>query len=192
MEVVLREDYLPHGYVGDVIKVRGGFARNFLIPRGIAMEASARNVRVQKHNLAAVLAKRQKRQAEAEEFGKILSQIIVEITLKSGEQGRTFGSVTVKDIEAGLKALGYTVDRKQIRIVEAIKAVGLHKVDVKLHSEVVVAVQIKVIADRPPVSAVAAATEEEGAKPAKRSKRKPAKGDSAAQTSAEEQEDTEA
>lgn len=174
MEVILKEDYLSLGYVGDRIKVRGGFARNFLLPRGIAIEASARNTRVLNHQLAAILAKRMKRKAEAEEFGKVVSGIIVEFTLKVGEQGRSFGSVTARDIETALKSLGYTVDRKQIRIGDAIRAAGMHKVDVKLHAEVLVPLQVKVIAEKPPV--VASSDEE---KPAKRGKKRAPKNETA-------------
>lgn len=172
MEVILKEDYLALGYVGDRIKVRGGFARNFLLPRGIAIEASARNERLLNHQLAAILSKRQKRKAEAEEFGKVVSQIIVEFTLKIGEQGRSFGSITARDIEAALKNLGYTVDRKQIRIVEPIRTAGAHKVDVKLHAEVSVPLQVKVIAEKTAAPAVSADD-----KPAKRGRKKSAKAE---------------
>jgi large subunit ribosomal protein L9 len=163
MEVILREDYISLGYIGDTVRVRRGFARNFLIPRGIAVEASSRNDRELKHKLSGIIAKRIKKKAEAEAFAKVLGQVTVEFTLKVGARGKSFGSVTSRDIEASLKALGYEVDRRQIRINETIKGPGVYTVEVKLHSEVVVPVSVKVIAAQPPVTA-GAAKEEKGKK----------------------------
>jgi len=153
MEVILREDYISLGYIGDTVRVRRGFARNFLIPRGIAVEASSGNERQLRHKLSAIVAKRVKKKAEAQAFAQVLGQVIVEFTLKMGAKGKSFGSVTSRDVEASLKALGYSVDRRQIRINEAMKSPGVYTVDVKLHSEVTVPVQVKVIAAQPPVSA---------------------------------------
>jgi hypothetical protein len=98
------------------------------------------------------MSKRMKKKAEAEQFGAVISQIIVEFTLKMGAQGKSFGSVTTRDIEASLKGLGYEVDRRQIKLVEAIKGAGMHKAEVRLHSEVSVPLQIKVIASQPAVA----------------------------------------
>jgi large subunit ribosomal protein L9 len=168
MEVILREDFISLGYIGDTVRVKRGFARNFLIPRGIAVEASAGNERQLKHKLSAIVAKRIKAKAEAEAYAKVLGQVTVEFTLKVGAKGKTFGAVTSRDVEASLKALGYNVDRRQIRISEMIKGPGVYTVEVKLHSEVVVPVQVKVIAVQPPVSA--SASEEKGKKRKSRKK----------------------
>jgi hypothetical protein len=113
----------------------------------------------------------------------VLSQIIVEFTLKMGVQGKSFGSVTTRDIEASLKGLGYNVDRRQIKLVDAIKGAGLHKAEVRLHSEVSVPLQIKVIAAQP----VAAAEGAEGAEKG-RGKKKSRKA-AAAETEIEGSED---
>lgn len=159
MEVILREDYLPLGYVGDTVNVRRGFARNFLIPRGVAIESSSQNEKALKHKLSAIVAKRIKKKAEAEAFGVTLSQIIVEFTLKVGAGGKSFGSITARDVEGALKNLGYAVDRRQIRLLEVIKTPGAHKAEVKLHSEVTVPLQIKVMAAQivaPPAEGAAA------------------------------------
>jgi large subunit ribosomal protein L9 len=163
MEVILREDYISLGYIGDTVRVRRGFARNFLIPRGIAVEASSRNDRELKHKLSGIISKRIKRKAEAEAFAKVLGQVTVEFTLKVGSKGKSFGSVTSRDVEASLKALGYEIDRRQIRISETIKAPGVYTVEIKLHSEVIVPVSVKVIAAQPPVTA-SAGKEEKGRK----------------------------
>lgn len=173
MEVILREDFLSLGYIGDTVRVKRGFARNFLIPRGIAVEASTSNDRVLKHKLSAIVAKRIKKKAEAEQFGKIIEQVIVEFTLKVGAKGKSFGSVTSKDIEGALKNLGYSVDRRQIRLLDAIRGAGIHKVEVKLHSEVVVPLQVKVIAAQP-VAAAVSADDADAAKGKKKSRSKKA------------------
>lgn len=146
MEVILREDYLALGYIGDTVKVKRGYARNYLIPRGIAVESSSRNERMLQHKLGAILSMRKKKKGEAEQFGTIIQQITVEFSLKIGAQGKSFGSITAKDIETSLKSLGYEVDRRQIKIGEPIRTVGAHTVEVKLHSEVSVPLQIKVMA----------------------------------------------
>lgn len=168
MEVILREDYISLGYIGDTVRVRRGFARNYLIPRGIAVEASSRNDRELKHKLSGIISKRIKRKAEAEAFAKVLGQVTVEFTLKVGSKGKSFGSVTSRDVEASLKALGYDIDRRQIRISETIKAPGVYTVEVKLHSEVVVPVSVKVIAAQPPVTAAGDKEEKSRKKSGKR------------------------
>jgi large subunit ribosomal protein L9 len=173
MEVILKEDYISLGYIGDTVKVRRGFARNFLIPRGIAVEASSGNERQLKHKLSGIISKRIKKKAEAEAFAKVLGQVTVEFTLKVGSKGKTFGAVTTRDIEASLKALGYEVDRRQIRLSETIKGPGVYTVDVKLHSEVTVPVNVKVIAAQP----VAAPAAEGAEKSKKKSRKKAAKGE---------------
>jgi len=166
MEVILREDFLPLGYVGDTVKVKRGFARNFLIPRGVAIESTSQNDSALKHKLSAIVAKRIKKKAEADAFGNILKQIIVEFTLKVGASGKSFGAITARDIETALKNLGYTVDRRQIRLPEQIKSVGLHTAEVKLHSEVTVDVQVKVLAAQvaAPVDGAAKGKGKKGAK----------------------------
>ena len=187
MEVILREDFLPLGYVGDTVKVKRGYARNFLIPRGVAIESSSQNERALKHKLSAIVAKRIKKKAEAEAFGNTLSQIIVEFTLKMGAGGKSFGSITARDVEGALKNLGYTVDRRQIRLLEVIKTPGQHKAEVKLHSEVNVPLQIKVIAAQivaPPAEAAAKGKGKKGAK--KRSEEVSEEGVEAAPESSDE------
>jgi large subunit ribosomal protein L9 len=181
MEVILREDYISLGYIGDTVKVRRGFARNFLIPRGIAVEASSGNERQLKHKLSAIVAKRVKKKAEAEAFAKVLGQVTVEFTIKVGAKGKSFGAVTSRDVEASLKALGYAVDRRQIRINETIKGPGVYTADVKLHSEVTVPVQVKVIAAQAPVAA-------EGAE---KGKRKSRRKDGEVEAAAQDEQDTE-
>jgi large subunit ribosomal protein L9 len=183
MEVILREDYISLGYIGDKVNVRRGFARNFLIPRGIAVEASSGNQKLLKHKLAGIVAKRVKKKAEAEAFAKILGQVTVEFAIKMGAGGKSFGAVTTRDIEASLKALGYEVDRRQLRINETIKGPGVYAVDVRLHSEVTVQVQAKVVALQAPAST---AGEGRGAASEKGDKKKGRKKSAAAEDSSTE------
>lgn len=174
MEVILREDFLQLGYIGDRVKVKRGYARNYLIPRGLAVEASKRNNSLLQHQLSGILAKRLKKKAEAEAFGKTISDVIVEFTIKIGLSGKSFGSVTTRDIEGKLKELGYAVDRKQIKLLDTIKGAGAYRADVKLHSEVTVPIQVKVVAERP-VAAEAA----EGKSEKRSGKGRRKKGDAA-------------
>lgn len=191
MEVILKEDYISLGYIGDTVRVRRGFARNFLIPRGIAVEASSGNERELKHKLSGIIAKRIKKKAEAEAFAKVLGQVTVEFTLKMGVKGKSFGSVTSRDIESSLKALGYEVDRRQIRISETIKGPGVYTVDVKLHSEVIVPVNVKVIAAQPVATPAAEGEEGKGKKRSRKKSAKQAEGDTeAASESADQAEQT--
>jgi large subunit ribosomal protein L9 len=148
MEVVLQEDFPSLGYVGDKVRVRGGFARNYLLPRGIAVEASSANAKYLRHKLSQIEAKKAKLKAVAVEEAKKYTGLTLEFTLKIGEKGKSFGAVSVKDIEQSLKAKGLEVDRKQLRLVDQIKAGGEYKVDIKLHSEVIVPVAIKVTIER--------------------------------------------
>ncbi len=154
MEVILQENFPSLGYVGDRVNVKGGFARNFLIPRGIAIEASSRNERVLKHRLQHVMAKRIRLKSEAETLGKQLSETSLEFTLKMGDAGKSFGSVTSRDVETALKAKGFEIDRKQIRLTEALRKAGDFTVAVKLHAEVTISVPVKVISEVPPATAL--------------------------------------
>ncbi|NDC36996.1 MAG: 50S ribosomal protein L9 [Proteobacteria bacterium] len=143
MEVILQSDFPTLGYVGDRVEVANGYARNFLIPRGIAVEASSRNERQINHLLSAINVKKARLRGEAEGLAKRLEGVSLEFKLKVGEGGKTFGSITSKDIEAALKAQGFDILRKQIRQTEPFKKAGEYKVQVKLHSEVTATVSIK-------------------------------------------------
>lgn len=148
MEVVLKEDFPALGYVGDKIKVKGGYARNFLIPRGIALEATSGNAKLLRHRMEQILAKKNKLKAAAQEEAKRYEGLILEFNLRIGEKGKSFGAVSVKDIENLLKERGFEVDRKQIRVADSIKAGGDYRVEIKLHSEVTAVVTARVIVER--------------------------------------------
>lgn len=149
MDIVLQQDFPSLGYTGDKVKVKPGYARNFLIPRGIAVEISSWNANLLKHRLAAVNAKRVKLKAEAEVFAKRLEVLPLEFTLKFGAGGKSFGSVTARDIFNSLEQQGVQLDRKQVRLLEPLRTPGEHQVEVRLHSEVVAPLKVRVVAERP-------------------------------------------
>lgn len=169
MEVVLQQDYPSLGYVGDKVKVRPGYARNFLLPRGIAVELSSRNAKQLRHRMAAVEAKRTKLKQAALEYAKTLDGLILEFHLRIGEKGKSFGAVSVRDIEQALREKNFQVDRRQIRLVDQIKAGGDYAVEIKLHSEVVAPITARVVVER--VEKKAASAEKGERKPRGRKKK---------------------
>lgn len=148
MEVVLQENFPSLGYVGDKVNVKPGYARNYLIPRGIALESSSGNAKAIRHKMSIVTAKKAKLKAQALEEAKKYEGLTLEFTLKIGEKGKSFGSVSLKDIEKSLAEKGFTLDRKQLELKEQIKAGGDYTLDVTLHSEVTVPVTIRVVVER--------------------------------------------
>jgi large subunit ribosomal protein L9 len=138
MEVILKEDINKLGHRGDVVKVAEGYGRNYLIPKKLAIEATAGNKAVIEQMKAASVRKTAKEKGSAEELGKQLEGTTVEFTRKSGEHDHLFGSVTSADIAHALEAKGFAIDRRKIDLDAPLKAVGEFKVPVKLHREVTV------------------------------------------------------
>ncbi len=147
MEVILNQDFPSLGYVGDRVKVRPGYARNFLIPRGVAIEATTRNGSQLRHRLMAINAKKAKLRAEAEDFAKRLGGLTLEFVVRIGAHGKAFGAVTAKDVESALAKEGVVLDRRQIKLGEPIKKAGEYSVSIKLHSEVSAQVAVRVSAE---------------------------------------------
>jgi large subunit ribosomal protein L9 len=132
MEVILRED-VPHlGTIGDIVKVRPGYARNYLLPRGLATVADKRNMRALEHERRLVDEKRRRALSAAETLAKQLAAARIVITARAGEEGKLFGSVTNIDIERALAEQGLAVERRRIRLDEPIKTLGDHTVPVTL------------------------------------------------------------
>lgn len=176
MEVILQENFHALGYVGDLVKVKPGYARNFLIPRGIAVEASSRNERVLKHRLSSINAKKIKLRGEAADFAKRLEGVVLEFLLKVGSGGRSFGSVSSRDIEQQLKEKGFELDKRQIRLPEPIRRAGESSVQIKLHAEVSATIPVIVRAE---VTKVAS---EEGDTPSKSRRSKKQAADAGAES----------
>ncbi len=136
MEVILREDVEKLGSRGEVVKVAAGYARNFLLPKRLAVPATDSNKKIVEQERQAALRREAKEKSSAEELGKMLSAVTLTTTQKAGEADVLFGSVTAKDIAEMLEKQGYQIDRKKIHMEAPIKSLGEHKVAIKLHREV--------------------------------------------------------
>ena len=145
MKVILMEDVANLGSIGDTVDVKDGYARNFLIPRKLAIAATARNLKAQAHKLAAIDRKKEKAAEEARSLADRLAATSLTFTRKAGETGRLFGSVTNMDITDALADQGITVDRKDVILDDHIKELGEFDVSVKLHQDVPASVKITVI-----------------------------------------------
>jgi large subunit ribosomal protein L9 len=144
MEVILREDIANLGARGQVVKVAPGYARNFLIPKKLAVTATDSNKKIVEQERQAHLRKEAKLHGEAQDLATLISGVSVTITQKAGENGQLFGSVTSKDVADALAAKGFTIDRRKIQLDEPIKQLGEFKVPVKLHKEVTAEVTVQV------------------------------------------------
>ena len=147
MKVILLEDIRGSGKSGDVVNVSDGYARNMLIPRGLAVEATPQNVKQLEKKKEAIAKKFAEDKAAALEIKKKLEEITVEVKTKAGKDGKVFGSVTSKDIAEALQALGFDVDKKKIQLDSPIKAVGTTDVNVKLFTEVSGKVKVNVVSE---------------------------------------------
>ncbi len=136
MEVILREDVEKLGGRGQVVKVAGGYARNFLLPKRLAVPATESNKKIVEQERQAALRREAKEKSSADELAKLLSAVTLTTTQKAGEADVLFGSVTVKDISDMLEKQGFKIDRKKIHLDAPIKTLGEHKVAVKLHRDV--------------------------------------------------------
>ena len=142
MDVILREDIANLGTRGQVVKVAPGYARNFLLPKKLAVSASGSNKKIIEQERQAHLRKEAKLQVEAQELSKLMTGVSITINQKAGENDQLFGSVTSKDVADGLAAKGFTVDRRKIQLDDPIKSLGEYKVPVKLHKDVTAEVTV--------------------------------------------------
>ena len=145
MDVILREDVEKLGAAGDVVSVKDGYARNYLLPRGLAYAATEGN----KRRLEAEQKSRTRRaDAEAARAGEVavrLEAVSLSFTMKAGEGDKLFGSVTSHDIAERLKAEGFDIDKKTVELAEPIKALGVYKVPVRLHPDVKPEIRVWVV-----------------------------------------------
>jgi large subunit ribosomal protein L9 len=145
MKIILREDVDHLGTAGEVVNVRNGYARNFLLPRNFAVPATANNIKAFEHERRSLEAKRSKRVKEAEGMKAKLERVSCSIAKKVGEQDKLFGSVTSQDIEKAFAAEGFTIDKKDILLAEPIKALGVYSVPVRVFDDVVANTKIWVV-----------------------------------------------
>lgn len=146
IQVILQQDIDKLGKSGELVRVRPGFARNFLLPRQLAVPATSGAVKRIEHEKMVALAKADKAKKESREVAAKIDALALKLTHKAGEDGKLFGSVTAKDLEAAAKAAGVVIDRKSIKLSEAIKAVGSYEVPVKLVSDVTATLKVEVVA----------------------------------------------
>jgi large subunit ribosomal protein L9 len=145
MKIILREDVPPLGGIGDVVDVSAGYARNYLVPRKLAVAADEKNLRQLDHEKRMVQRRRDKLQFDARSFADKIAATSVTVPVSVGEQDKLYGSVTALDIEEAAQAEGLNIDRKQIVLDDPIKELGVYGVDVKLHKDVVAKLKVWVV-----------------------------------------------
>ena len=163
MDVILKEDVLHLGNRGDLVKVADGYARNFLLPRKLAMQATQANKADIEQMKASAARRYASEKALAEELAAKLEPVELEFTRKSSEAGHLFGSVTSGDIAAALEAKGFEIDRRKIQVDEPLKSIGDFNVAIKLYREVTAHVKVKVLAEATEEAAIAAPVAEPAA-----------------------------
>ncbi|NTX01221.1 50S ribosomal protein L9 [Myxococcus sp. CA051A] len=147
MKVILREDIENLGKSGELVTVKDGFGRNYLLPRKKAVLASEQNLRQLEHEKAVITARNAKLKGAAEEQAKKVGSIKVVIKRKVGDQDKLFGSVTALDIAEAVAAQGQTVDRRALHLPEPIKAIGSYEVELRLHRDVTAKIKVEVAAE---------------------------------------------
>jgi large subunit ribosomal protein L9 len=147
VKLILKESVAGLGRAGDVVEVKPGFAKNFLVPEGKAVQASAAKIREIEHLKRQIAEKLAKELADVRKSKQALEALQLEVKAKAGEEGKLFGSVTAAQVAELLAAHGMEIDRRKIDLGEPIKELGDHTVSVRLHSEVAATVRLKVSAE---------------------------------------------
>ena len=145
MEVILKEDVANVGKIGEVVRVRDGYARNYLLPRGLVLLANKKNLKTFEHHKKVVADQKQKITREAQSVGQSISAVSLTIRMRAGEEGKLFGSVTNIQIEKALKAQGLTVDRRKIQLEAPIKVAGDYEVPIRMTADLTVPLKVSVI-----------------------------------------------
>lgn len=144
MEVILREDVEKVGARGSVVKVADGYARNFLLPKRLAVRASEANKKIVEQEREAYLRREAKVKSESEDLAKLMTNVTVTFHQRVGENNQLFGSVTAKDIADALEAQKFHVERRKIHLDEPIRTLGEHKVPLRLHRDVTTEITVVV------------------------------------------------
>jgi large subunit ribosomal protein L9 len=145
MEVILKEDIANLGKIGEVVRVRDGYARNYLLPRGLVLEANKKNLKAFEHQKKIVADQKRKVVSQAQAAADQLAGVSLVIPMKAGEEGKLFGSVTTIQLEKALAAKGVEVDRRKIHLNEPIKSLGEYDVPIRLAADVNVTVKVSVV-----------------------------------------------
>jgi large subunit ribosomal protein L9 len=147
MKVILKADIKELGRMGSVVSVKEGYARNYLVPKGLAVEALEKNVKALEHEKKKIEQFARKIRGGAEDLAARISALSLTIKAKAGEEEKLFGSVTSMDIADALKSEGFEIDKKKIGLEEPIKRLGSYTVPVKLHSDVSAQINIQVVGE---------------------------------------------
>jgi len=147
MKVILKEDVKALGSMGDIVNVKDGYARNYLIPKKLAVPANEKNMKEFLHHKRMIERKLNKVKIQAEELKKKIEEIELTIKQKVGKSGKLFGSITSLVLEKELEKVGLNIDRKKILLQEPIKTLGNFKIKVKLHPEVIAELKVNVVAE---------------------------------------------
>ncbi len=147
IEVILREDIKTLGRAGEMVRVKPGYARNYLLPQGLAYEATEGNKKRIAAETRVRTARNQAERTEAERVAATLREVSLTLTGKAGEEGKLFGSITSQDIADALARQGHQLDRRRIELEHPIKTTGTHTVTVRLHPEVQAHVHVSVVAE---------------------------------------------
>ena len=146
MQVILREELPNLGTIGDVVKVKPGYARNYLLPRGLAIEANVRNLRELEHQKRVVGDKRLRVQKTAAAVAEKLAATALRFEVRAGEDGKLFGSVTNQDVHRALEERGFTIERRRILLDEPIKSLGSHQVTIHVGPDTRATIKVDVVA----------------------------------------------
>ncbi len=153
MRVILCEEVQSLGSIGDIVSVKSGYARNYLLPRSLAVLASDGNTRQLNHQKRVLNNRKEKLLGELRDFAKKIAKLAITISKQSGEEGRIFGTVTTQEISEALSKNGLEVSRRKIRVLESINKVGSYTAEIKLHAEVTAQMKFVVEALASPVAA---------------------------------------
>jgi large subunit ribosomal protein L9 len=145
MKVILKHNVENLGSAGEIVNVKPGFARNYLVPKGLALIATKANEAILENERRSIARRLEKEKTDATDIAARIENISVTIPVAVGEEDKLFGSVTSQDIAEGLKAHQIEIDKRKILLEEPIKALGLYPVDVKLHADVVAKVKVWVV-----------------------------------------------
>jgi len=147
MEVILREDIKGLGYKNDIVAVKAGYGRNYLIPQGLAILANKSNVKMTTENVRQAAHKAEKVKKDAEAIANSIGEMVLQISTKAGESGKIFGAITALQVSDALSAKGFTVDRKRIDFQGNIKSIGEHLVTLNLHKEIQHEITLNVVSE---------------------------------------------
>jgi large subunit ribosomal protein L9 len=147
MQLILNEEVPNLGGPGDVVKVRAGYARNYLLPRKLAVEANPKNLRAFEHQKGLAMLKREALKNKARGLKERLDALSLTVSARAGEEGKLFGSVTNIDVERALRERGIEIDRRKILLVEPIKQLGDYTIQIRLEAEVEAGLKLSVVAE---------------------------------------------